>query len=429
MPLVFAVIAFGLAVVGGTPAAIIAVLVGLVALGIALLRSAIRTDRGEASRLNRLLGFGVVLFGLVGTLGIPGLSLGPSSPLLDRLPGVIWVVVGLVALAADRSGREARKSLVLFALAVTAVIGVIHIETVRDIGLDVMVLHKQAADAIAEGQNPYTEAVTVQNGAPDAAPDDVIVGYPYPPLTALVFSIGEWVFDDARFMGLIAWLAFLAMLGLSGLRERKDGRVFLVLLLAALPGWPLVLRAGWTEPLSLALLAAMFFTWSRQRVSGGLLGLGLASKQYFAVAAPILALIRGEKRWQRVSAAVVAVIVVLGVGFAWGPNAFWSAGIEFHLSTPPRPESSNLVGLASLLGASWKAPTAVTLGLGALVAIATGSGARSRTDVMLAVASTLAVSFFVSSQAFANYWYLIMGLVALALVDYLDRGPQGLEKV
>ena len=417
----FAVITFGMAVLSGTPAAILAVLVGLAALAVTLTgRGSTRIPSGN-HRQSRLLLLGVISFGLIGVIAIPGLTFGPSSPWLDRFPGVIWASIGLAALAGENRDRDLRHPLVVIALAATAVFGVLHIQAVRDIGLDVLVLHKQAAAAIADGLSPYSGAVTVPNGAPYAGPDDFIVGYPYPPVTAIGFSLGEWVAGDARYTGLVSWLAFLAMLGISGLRNRQPHQIYVMLLLAALPGWPLVLRAAWTEPFSLALLAAMFFTWGSQRMSGGFLGLGLASKQYFAVTAPVLALMRGSPKWTRKIAALIAIAAVQAVGFIWGPQVFWSAAVEFHLSTPPRPESSNLVGLASLLGGSWSAPTAVTFGAGLLVAVVTGLRAKTRQDVVLALAATLGVSFFLSSQAFANYWFLVMGLVALAMAEADDK--------
>jgi hypothetical protein len=43
---------------------------------------------------------------------------------------------------------------------------------------------------------------------------------------------------------------------------------------------------------------------------------------------------------------------------------------------------------------------------------------------MLALGLTLAASFLVSSQAFANYWFLITGLCGLALLD-VSAGTDG----
>jgi hypothetical protein len=145
--------------------------------------------------------------------------------------------------------------------------------------------------------------------------------------------------------------------------------------------------------------------------------MALASKQYFAVTAPLLLLHR-ESGWVRRAMVAGAVIAAtIGAVILWDAGAFWSAAVEFHTSTPPRPDGLNLVGLASLLGLSWNPPTFLALAAGLLVAIAAGRRSAHRAGFMLALGLTLAASFLFSSQAFANYWFLIAGLCGLALWD------------
>ena len=415
-PLLVAAVGFGLAVLGGTKGTVVVVVIGLAALGWSFKD---RQQGREGSRDPRLLAV-VVLFGLLGALGIPGFSLGPSTALLDRLPGLLWILLAVVAFFFSRMGRWFRITVAAAVLLLTAVIGVLHIQATEGVGLDVLFLHEQAADAIAAGENPYTDAVSVPNGSPTAEPGDVIEGYVYPPATAIAYSLGEWALDDPRYTSLAAWLALLAMIGASALRTNSNRRLYLMLILASLPGWPLVLRAAWTEPLSLALIAAAFFIWRAPVKSGLALGLGLASKQYFAVAAPVLLLHRDSSRRSRAVVALAVVTVVLGVGIAWDPAAFWSATVEFHATTPPRLDSANLVGILGLWDITWDPPTYLTIGIGLVVAIAAGSRSKSRQSFVLALAAALGASFFVSSQAFSNYWFLIMGLMVLGLVDAVD---------
>ena len=273
----------------------------------------------------------------------------------------------------------------------------------------------EAADALANGLNPYTEAVEVANGAPNAEPGDVITGYVYPPVTAIFYALGQWTLSDPRYTSLFAWILVLTLVGLTVVKERRLQNLYLMLLLAALPGWPLVLRAAWTEPLSLAFLAMAFFLWRRPVASGIGLGLALASKQYFVVSAP-LALLHRDQGWRkRITLAAIVIAVTVGVALVWDTAAFWSSAIEFHTTTEARTDGSNIVGLLAAFNISWAPPTVVTLGAGLAAASIAGRVSRSRRSFVLAMGLTLAVSFLVSSQAFANYWFLIFGLGVLGL--------------
>ena len=300
-------------------------------------------------------------------------------------------------------------------IGVTLLVGLFHLAAADGIGIDVYFLHVEAADALANGSNPYTEAVEVPNGAPNAEPGEVITGYVYPPVTAIFYALGQWTLSDPRFTSLFAWILVLALVGIRAVKERRLRNLYLMLLLAAVPGWPLVLRAAWTEPLSLAFLAIAFFLWRRPVASGIGLGLALASKQYFVVSAP-LALLHRDQSWRkRVTVAAIVVAVTVGVALVWDAAAFWSSAIEFHTTTAARTDGSNIVGLLAAFNISWAPPTVVTLGAGLVAASIAGRVSRSRGSFVLAMGLTLAISFLVSSQAFANYWFLIFGLSVLGL--------------
>jgi hypothetical protein len=312
-------------------------------------------------------------------------------------------------------GRQIVVVVSIVTVVFSVLFGINHVEAARGIGFDVLFLHEEAANALAAGENPYTEAVTVDNGAPTAAPGDQIEGYVYPPVTAFAYAVGEWAWDDPRYASLVSWVGLLLLVSVWAIRRPASQLPYLVLLLATLPGWPLVLRAGWTEPFSLLLLAAAATTWPRPAASGFWLGLGLASKQYFAVAAPFLLMHRGRGWRSRALVAAVVTALIVGIGVIWDPGAFWSAAVEFHTSTPPRPDSSNLVGLLAGLGVAWDPPAALPLAVGLVVAALASMRSKDAASAFSALALALAVSFLVSSQAFANYWLMVMGLCLLAL--------------
>jgi len=425
--LLVAVVFFGLAVKGGVVSNVVAVLAGITILTMVVTgRLPARNEEG-ATRLETALAGAVLVFAVLGVTGY-GSSIGPSSG-LERLPGVVWAGLVVLLFMSRQRGGGRRRVVVLVALltiAFTVLFGINAVESARE-GYDVLFLHQEAADALAAGLNPYTDAVTFPNGAPTAEPGDQIVGYVYPPITAVAYAIGEWTFDDPRYTSLASWVGLLSLLSVWGVRQPTSHLPYLLLLLASLPGWPLVLRAAWTEPLSLLLLAGAAAVWRRGGASGFWLGIGLASKQYFAVAAPFLFFYR-DRVWSR--RALVAAIVTglgVGVGILWGPEAFWSAAIEFHASTPPRLDSSNLVGLLGIFGLSWSPPVILPLAFGLGVAALASMRSRDVSSAFCALALALAASFFLSSQAFANYWFLVMGLclLALATLGEESEGAQG----
>ena len=383
-------------------------------------------DPDQDTRWHLQLMVAVVLLGLIGAVGWSGAATGPSaigaeSPALERLPGLAWVLLAVVAFVFRKAVSRVVPTLIVVAtLAFTLFIGLLHLSAAEGVGLDVYLLHAAAADALAAGVNPYTDAVEVPDGAPTAEPGAVITGYVYPPVTAVAYALGEWTLSDARYTSLAAWLVVLGLVGVSALRNRHTSGILLMLLLAAVPGWPLVLRAAWTEPVSLAFLVAAFFLWARPAGSGAGIGLALASKQYFLVAAPLILLHRDLKWKTRLVVAAVTIIATVGVALAWNAGAFWSSAIDFHTTTPPRLDSGNIVGVLGLVGVTWNPPTVLALGAGLIAATIAGRLSRNRGTFMLALGLALALSFLVTSQAFANYWFLVVGLGVLTLRDKDD---------
>ena len=418
--LLAAVVFFGLAIRGGVLSSVVAVMAGLATLTMVVTARVPAQNEDRAMRLETALAGSVLVFAVLGVAG-HGSSAAPSSG-LDRLPGVLWAGL-VVVLFVSRQRGGTRRAVVLVSvvtLAFSILFGINAIESARE-GYDVLFLHQEAAEALAAGLNPYTDAVTFPNGAPTAEPGDQIVGYVYPPITAIAYAIGEWTFDDPRYTSLASWVGLLSLFSVWAVRRPRSHLPYLLLLLASLPGWPLVLRAAWTEPFSLLLLAAAAAVWPRGAVSGSWLGLGLASKQYFAVAAPFLFLYR-DRVWSR-RALLAAIVTVLGVGagILWGPEAFWSAAVEFHTSTPPRLDSSNLVGLFGIFGLWWSPPVFLPLAVGLGVAALASMRSRDASSAFAALGLALAASFLLSSQAFANYWFLVMGLCLLSLATLADE--------
>jgi len=416
--LLFATVLFGLSVRGGSLASLAALPATLVLFFVMYSTKRDAMARVESRPLEIRLFIGVLVFSALAIFGWAPSSFGPTSLALEVTPFLLWAALAMVVYLPTRELSVFSKSVVVAGgLALTLVAGVNHIAATEGVGIDVLFLHIEAADAIEQGLNPYSDAVSVPNGAPTAEPGDVIEGYVYPPVTAVSYAVGEWALSDPRYTSLAAWLVFLSVIGLTAARRTGRSGLLVFLLMASIPGWPLVLRAAWTEPLSLSFAAVAFAYWARPLVSGVFLGLTLGSKQYFAVVAPLLALFRDRLWLQRAIWALSVVVVTVGAAVALDVSAFWESAVAFHTSTPPRPDSVNLVGLLASFDVDWRPPSLLAIAVGLGTAIWAGIRNERRPHFFLAMAVTLAASFMVSSQAFANYWFLIFGLCGLGLLD------------
>lgn len=430
--LTFATLCFGLSVMSSAPGAGLTVLLATILAAVAFSRIRHGEDldlSADGRREFRLL-LVILVFSALKLLGWSPSWLGTSSEWLERLPGLAWALLAVFLYKTRHraASRRVMAAVIVTALAVTGVVGLLHLQGARGIGVDVYLLHKSAASAIANGDNPYTDVVEVPNGAPTAEEGDTIVGYPYPPSIALAYSIGQWTYGDPRFTSLVSWLAVLGMIGWTSYRRMSRAGVYALLILAAIPGWALVLRAAWTEPVTLVFLTAAYLWWHRPTSSGVTLGLTLASKQYFALVAPLVLLHR-DAGWRRrliVAGVVIALTVIPFVLLE--PAAFWSSAVQFHNETPLRTDSVNLIGAISTLWNPWEPPRWLGPALGVIVAVVTGRLSRTRETFFLGMALALATSFMVASQAFANYWFLITGLCALCLIGPTELPSRTLDE-
>jgi uncharacterized membrane protein len=206
----------------------------------------------------------------------------------------------------------------------------------------------------------------------------------------------------------VSWIA-LAVCGLELFRRRRGepGAALSFLLLAALPGLSMMLQSGWTEMLSAALIALTAVTWGRPVASGIALGAALGSKQYLVVALPLIVLHRGIGWRRRAAAASATALCSVLPAFAWSPRDAWHSLVYFHARTPPRTDSSNLVGVLGLAGIHWSPPVWLSLGVSVTLVSLLARRAEGQARFWRALAAGLAALFLLSSQAMPNYWYLV----------------------
>ncbi|MEX2251159.1 MAG: glycosyltransferase 87 family protein, partial [Acidimicrobiia bacterium] len=343
----------------------------------------------------------------------------PDSVVDAKLPGVILGAAACVVafFAAEKLAlRSIAVGLALCcALFVTG--GLVAGEWNSDVGTDIYHAHKAAGAALVAGENPYTDAVRILNGSPYVPEGTIIEGYPYPPVVVTTYGL-VGAFSDPRLVSTLAWLAILAWTGAMALSRSSGSEASLgvCLILATAPGWPLLWYSAWTEPLTLLLFLLALVAWRRgPLISGILLGLALASKQYLLLLTPLFLLHRDEDWMKRLITTAATVTVTLLPAVLIDPVSFYRATIGNLADIGFRPDSQSISGLLGAMGINFELPkwAWLTVGLGAATVV--GLGSRSSSLLLGRAGLALGVAFAVG-LAFPNYWFLILGLMAISTI-------------
>ena len=350
----------------------------------------------------------------------PGMYLQPRANIQSFNAGVI--ALGVLALVGVAGLKPLARLWFPPLLAVHFALGVWMIHASPTPAIDVVVVHREAIDAMKAGRSPY--AINFENiyspesgfYNPDAvAGNRVMFGYPYPPLNLLAAAPARWIAGDYRYAQLTAWIIAAALVGFMG--QGMISKLAAVLLLMQPRGF-FVLEQGWTEPLAICMLALTLFAVARVPAlaawAGGLL---IVTKQYLVLAVPLLwrfAAGRPGLRGFVVRAAVVGALVTLPF-VIWSPRAFIESVLLLQLREPVRLDSLSILswavqhglGSGSFLWAA--AAAAVGLALTMLVTPNTPAGFA----VSLALSSFLAFAF--GSKAFCNYYFFVAGAMCCAI--------------
>lgn len=364
-------------------------------------------DRGEAAvgseRMLWIPAAALVGF-LAGTVGSLDIGLGYAAVVAVLGGYAIWGL--MVWRPLDHPRRWVLVGAGLGVLGVLAVVAMITLDPPR---IDVIVAGEAAAEALGRGENPYA-TVIVADSNPYAAPGSTFEGYFYPPLTMGAYSVSYWLFGDIRWANVFALAGFLLLLGRPWRRESGLAATVAAggaLAITLLPSLGTILRHGWTEPLALPLLAGAALNWRKRPIAAAImLGVAVATKQYFLFLTPLLFLWCDEHRWRRVGI-VGATMLPFVIA---DPQAFWDATIAPHLSREVRPDSLNAIVLG-FDPPSWLPVVAATL-----LAVALGRRGGGGPEFALAGAAVLGVAFLLGYQAFVNYWTLIIALCVTAVV-------------
>jgi hypothetical protein len=341
-------------------------------------------------------------------------SVQPGSYLIFLLLSLATAAVALVAT------RFMMRDLVIALALATALVGSLSVLVPNwepALKSDVYRAHEAAGMAMLEGENPYSDAVVFESGDPNKPDGTLVFGYPYPPPPLLTYGLSS-AFIDPRLISLIAWIALLGGIArvARGSSPAVPSALGALVLLATMPIWRTTLFMAWTEPLSLALLGGGIIGIRRGSRWGGIvLGVALASKQYLVFLAPLVLMYRdpGGKRpgwWALLTAGVVAGLPVL-----FGPADYFRSIISNTLGVGIRPDSQSMNGAIAALGGDFVIPVALAMTAVGLTWFAIWKNKGPR-EMMLTGSALILAILFLTTSAFPNYWLLVAGITALAVI-------------
>lgn len=304
---------------------------------------------------------------------------------------------------------------------------------------DVQYFQGDGSAALLRGVNPYT--ITFPDilsgwGLPYYGPglsdgERLLFGFPYPPLSLLLALPGH-LFGDYRYAQVVA--VTLAGALMAYMRPGRLAPAAAALFLFT-PKVFHVLEEGWTEPFVVLLLAATVYCACRYpKLLPVALGLFLAIKQYLFFV-PLLAVLllprplRWADLWRLLwPAAVVALVVSLPLAL-WNVRAFVYDVVLLQFRQPFRFDAVSYLGwYARYYGLqlpSWLTFAAVAPPLG----LALWRGARTPSGFAAGVAAVYLTFFVFSKQAFANYYFFVIGALCCALAATWPSGIDGATPV
>ena len=397
----------------------------------------------------------------------PGTDL-PHRGGLQLLPFRLGLALAVLLVIAGVGGTRAFAA-VWFPglLAVSLLLGFWMIHASPRPHIDVWMFQQDGARELLRGSNPYAmtfpdiyhstlpgHAAAYGNGL--VVNDRLQFGFVYPPLSLLLSTMGYVVAGDYRYAMAVALVLAAAVIGYAegGYADSAGfagrGSKLTAALLLFTPRVFFVLARGWTEPFVLLLLAATVFI-ARQRMTrepaagetvdprvplkkwtsrhsalllAVALGLLVAVKQYAIIALPISFLLLPPgwrwRDWFYLAGQAVAVAAAITVPFAlWNLQAFWKSVVSVQLAGPFRWDALSYQVWWGFHGHGATPPS--TAFLCSLIALAAALGLcvwrapRNPAGFSASFAFVLLLFLAFNKQAFANYYFSVIGALCCAI--------------
>lgn len=281
--------------------------------------------------------------------------------------------------------------------------------------IDVWNVQQEGAKDLAAGYNPY-DGVAVHDTGPRIGDD---VPYVYPPVQLYVTLPAYALMGDVRYTMLAAvllagfgmrYITGRARAGLPSIAEDAPA-----LFLWLMPKLFFILEQAWVDPVQVMFIVFTLaaHVGNRRWLAAFLLGFVFASKQTMFWAVGLTGVVLGFDRRQW--AITLAIGGALVVPFALIDfRALKHANFDFLNRLPWRPDALTFnVWYLRFFGSEMSQAVGFALAaLSAVYAMVRRRGSVARLGV--AIATTYAFFFTFNKWAFANYYFLISSLTALA---------------
>jgi hypothetical protein len=361
----------------------------------------------------------------------PGVDL-PRNGGRQLLPFHVGLAISILWIAIGLTGRLPRAWFAML-LVTHFVIGAWMVRSSAEPHIDVWVFQQDASAALLKGQNPY--AMTFPDIYDSTLPghqevygkglvvdDRVQFGFPYPPVSLFMATIGYGVAHDHRYAQLAALV--LAGLFIGFCRDGLPPKLAAALLMFT-PRVFFVLGRGWTEPFTILLLAlTIFLACRRPKITWIALGLLLATKQYMVLALPIsFFLLPVGWRWRDwlmllCKSAIVAAVVTLPIAL-WDFGAFWKSTVTVQTLAPFRWDALSYLVWYGFRGHLVTKPSTAAIWSTLAAVIALGlclwKSPRSPAGFAASLALILLGFFSFNKQAFCNYYFFVIGALCCAI--------------
>lgn len=331
-----------------------------------------------------------------------------------------WLLIALLAYlpsmfrwAEPRWVRHLRFAFV--ALCIT-VAGVDTYKTSPTPRIDVWTVQQQGASSLWEGKNPFQET-HVRDTGPRTAND---VPYVYPPMQLYVTAPAWKIWGDTRYSILIA----LVLLGFVIRRVATNaGAAALPAILEDAPSlfiWCtpklfFILEQAWVDPVQIFWCAALVLALTSKRmwVAAVLAGLAVGAKQTMLVFVGLIGFGFGFTWRQWAVAGGVALSTILPWA-VWDFRAWKHANFDFLSALPVRPEAlTYITWVRRKFGV--EIPYAIAFpGAFIVAAVAAWRCRQAPGALTMAAVASMTVFFVFNKWAFANYYFTLLSLAALA---------------
>ncbi|PIS09687.1 hypothetical protein COT75_00630 [Candidatus Beckwithbacteria bacterium CG10_big_fil_rev_8_21_14_0_10_34_10] len=278
--------------------------------------------------------------------------------------------------------------------------------------IDVYEILKRAPEALFHGLNPYS--IDYKQMYFNVRPNF----FSYFPFMFLFSAPFVFLFNDPRFGFVLAQALTFIIIAFKFSWKNKDfGGKFSFLMGLLILFQPLALyltEQSYTEPLILLQLTLLlYFLFKQKKLAAFVLGMGLATKQYFVLVALFL-----KKRLfnnKELLVTIITTLFIVGPFFLISPKDFIYDTFLIMEVTPPRYDGLTFFSTAYQLT---KIPYSKILALGVWIITffcLTKSSKEFKNNFIIKLAIFLGAFFYFNKWGYVNYYYLVSNLILLSI--------------